>query len=102
MPRLAHCVYFTLQDPTPANIAALEAACHKYLTVQPGIVFFGAGTVVPDLDRPVNDRDWHIALHVVFESKKYHDDYQIDPTHKQFIDENKATWAKVRVFDAYI
>jgi len=102
MPRLAHDVYFTLRDPAPANIDALVAACRKYLCVQPGIVFFAAGTLVPDLDRSVNDRDWHVALHVVFESKQHHDDYQSDATHNQFIEENKATWAKVRVFDSYI
>ncbi len=102
MPRLAHIVYFTLHDPAPAKIDALVAACHKYLTVQPGIVFFGAGPCVSDLDRPVNDREWHVGLHVIFESRQHHDDYQVDPTHKIFIDENKATWAKVRVFDAYI
>ena len=102
MPRLAHSVYFTLHDPAPANIVALVAACNKYLTVQPGIHFYGAGTCIMELDRPVNDRDWHVALHVVFESRQMHDDYQVDPTHQIFIAENKATWAKVRVFDAYI
>lgn len=102
MPRLAHMVYFTLKEPTPANIDALATACRKYLSVQPGIVFFGAGTLVPDLDRPVNDRDWHVGLHVVFESKQHHDEYQVHPAHQQFLAENKPTWARVRVFDAYI
>lgn len=102
MPRLAHMVYFTLKEPTAANIDALVAACRKYLCVQPGIVFFGAGTLVPELDRPVNDRDWHVGLHVVFESKQHHDDYQVDPAHQQFLAENKPNWARVRVFDAYI
>lgn len=102
MPRLSHDVYFTLHEPTPANIDALVAACRKYLCVQPGIVFFGAGPLVAELDRPVNDRAFHVGLHVVFESKQHHDDYQTDATHQKFIDENKPTWKTVRVFDSYV
>jgi hypothetical protein len=97
---LAHNVFFKLHDAAGAD--ALVAACKKYLTVQPGIVYFAAGKVCEDLDRPVNDRDWHVGLHVVFESRQHHDDYQNDPTHHVFINENKGTWAAVRVFDSYV
>jgi hypothetical protein len=100
--RLAHNVFFTLKDRTPANADALVAACHKYLNVQPGIVFFAAGKLDPELNREVNDLDFDVALHLVFESRKAHDDYQVDATHNQFIAENKATWAKVRVFDSLV
>lgn len=100
--RLAHNVFFQLTDGSPANVAALVAACHKYLNVQPGIVFFAAGPLCAELDRPVNDRDWHVGLHLVFADKAAHDAYQTDATHQKFIDENKPTWAKVRVFDSYV
>ena len=100
--RLAHNVFFKLKDPAPANVDALVAACHKYLNVQPGIVFFAAGKLCAELNRPVNDLDWHVGLHLVFDSKASHDSYQDDPTHKQFIDENKATWDTVRVFDSLV
>lgn len=100
--RLAHNVFFKLKDPTPANVDALVAACHKYLNVQPGIVFFAAGKLCAELTRPVNDLDWHVGLHLVFDSKASHDSYQDDPTHQRFIDENKPTWDKVRVFDSYV
>ena len=78
------------------------AACHQYLNVQPGIAFFAAGTLCEDLARPVNDRDWHVALHLVFTDKAAHDAYQDDPTHLRFIAEQKAHWAQVRVFDSYV
>jgi Stress responsive A/B Barrel Domain len=102
MPRLAHNVFFKLTDPTPANVQALVAACHKYLTVQPGIEFFAAGPICAELDRPVNDRDWHVGLHLVFVDKAAHDAYQDDPTHNVFVAENKPTWAGVRVFDSLV
>jgi quinol monooxygenase YgiN len=101
-PRLAHNVFFKLKDNSPANVQALVGACEKYLNVQPGIVFFAAGSLCAELDRPVNDRDWDVGLHIVFTDKAAHDAYQDDPAHQQFIDENKPTWAAVRVFDSLV
>lgn len=97
---LVHDVFFTLKDPTAENIQKLVAACHKYLDKHPGVVFFAAGTLNPDLKREVNDQAFHVALHVVFDSRASHDAYQVEPRHKQFIDENRDGWAKVRVFDS--
>ncbi len=98
---LVHNVYFSLKDPTTANIAALNAACHKYLDGHEGLICFGAGPLVEELARPVNQRDFHIALCTVFKDKAAHDQYQTHPRHLQFIAENKETWASVRVFDSW-
>ena len=57
---------------------------------------------MPDLTRPVNQTDFDVALQVVFETRAAHDAYQVAPRHVQFIEENKANWAKVRVFDANV
>jgi len=100
--RLAHNVFFKLKDPTDANVEALVASCKKYLNLQSGIVFFAAGSLVKELNREVNDQDWDVGLHLVFDSKASHDNYQDDATHNQFVAENKPTWAKVRVFDSYV
>ena len=97
---LAHMVYFTLKDHSPAAVEQQLAACRKYLTDHPGVVFFALGTRVPDLRREVNDKEYDVGLHVVFASRAAHDRYQASPRHVQFIDENKSNWAKVRVFDA--
>lgn len=99
---LAHIVYFTLKDASPAAQQALIDDCHKYLKGHPGEVYFSAGTLVPDLARPVNDRAFHVSLHVVFDSRKAQDDYQVATRHIEFIEKNKANWAQVRVFDSYV
>ncbi len=96
---LAHIVFFALHESTPANRQKLVAACHRYLTGHPGEVSFSVGTVA-DLARDVNDRDFDVALHVVFESRAAHDAYQTAARHLKFIEENKADWKKVRVFDS--
>lgn len=100
-PMLIHNVYFTLKDRTPENTQKLVDACYKYLKNHPGVVFFAAGPLVQELDRPVNVRDFDVGLHVVFQSKRDHDVYQTAETHLKFIEENKPTWDKVRVFDTY-
>lgn len=98
-PLLVHNVYFALKDKSPAARDTLLAACRKYLTDHPGTEFFAVGTLA-DLDRPVNDRDFDVGLHVIFRDQAAHDAYQTHARHIQFIEENKAGWAKVRVFDS--
>jgi hypothetical protein len=101
-PMLAHNVYFALKDNSADAKNKLVAACKKYLSKHPGEVFFAAGTLATELDRPVNDRDFDVALHIVFVDRASHDKYQDAPRHKQFIDENKDNWKKVRVFDSVV
>ena len=99
-PQVVHNVYFSLNDNSSAATEALVAACKKYLTGHPGTVFFAAGPLATELNRPVNDRDFDVALTVVFKNKAAHDAYQTAERHLKFIAENKPTWKKVRVFDA--
>lgn len=98
--QLAHIVYFTLADQTPENRQKLVDACKKYLTKHDGEVFFGVGTVTPDLDRAVNVRDWDVGLHLVFKNRAAHDKYQTHPRHLEFIETSKSLWKSVKVFDS--
>lgn len=97
---IAHNVYFTLNESNAANREALLAACRKYLVNHPGVVFFAVGTVNDELARPVNDRNFDVGLHVVFQNKAAHDAYQVSADHVRFIEENRANWKQVRVFDS--
>jgi len=101
-PMLVHMVYFSLKDNSPEARSKLVAACKKYLSKHPGTVHFSAGGLAEDLKRPVNDRDFDVSLHLVFKNRAAHDRYQDADLHKQFIDENKENWKKVRVFDSLV
>ncbi|MBS0261254.1 MAG: Dabb family protein [Planctomycetes bacterium] len=101
-PQVVHNVFFTLHESSPANRQKLVDACHKYLSGHPGVVYFSAGILCDSLARPVNDREFDVGLHVVFRSMADHDTYQQDPRHLKFIEENKPTWKKVRVFDSEV
>jgi len=99
---LAHDVYFTLKDNSQAAKQRLVDACKKYLSEHPGTVWFSAAVRAEEFDRPVNDQDFDVALHLVFRDKAAHDAYQEAPKHQQFIEENRDNWKQVRVFDSYV
>lgn len=97
---LSHMVYFTLKDSSDAACDALVAEITKYLKDHNGVEFFAAGRLAASYDRPVNDREFHVALNIVFDTRESHDTYQVAPEHLQFIENNKENWEQVRVFDA--
>ena len=99
---LSHSVFFTLYDNSPAAIERLVTACKTYLTDHPGTCFFAAGTLAVEFQCSVNDRAFDVALQMVFTDRAAHDDYQENPRHKKFIEENSGNWKQVRVFDAWV
>jgi len=100
--QIVHNVFFALKDKSPAANKKMVDACKQYLSKDPGTVYLAAGAVVEELDRPVNDRDFDVALHLVFKDKAAHDRYQTADRHLRFIEENKDSWQKVRVFDSKV
>lgn len=100
--QIAHNVYFTLKDKSPEAQQKLVEACQKYLSGHPGCIFFAAGVLTEELNRPVNDRAFQVALHVVFDSLESQNAYQVAERHVQFIEENKENWESVRVFDSTV
>lgn len=102
MARLAHHVFFTLADDSPARVRELLAACQKYLTGHDGVVEFAVGVRDTGLNRPVNDTEFHVSLHVVFVDRAAHDVYQTAPRHLEFIAEQKPNWKGVRVYDSLL
>ena len=99
--RLAHSVFFTLNDASDAASEALIAAAKKFLDGHDGCVSFAIGRRAEQYGREVNDASFHVALNMVFESVAAHDAYQVAPRHLEFIESQKASWADVRVFDAF-
>jgi hypothetical protein len=100
--QLMHNVFFTLNDKSPAGVRKLIDACQKYLTVQAGIVSFAVGARDPGLTREVNDQDWDVGLHILFTDRAHHDAYQVDSGHVKFVEENKTSWSRARVFDSLV
>jgi hypothetical protein len=101
-PQLAHAVYFTLKDQSPKSREKFVAICEKYLTGHRGAVSFACGTIAEDVKEPVSDREFDVALHVIFENKGMVAEYLKSERHDKFVAEIKDLVAKVRVFDSYL
>ncbi len=103
-PQLAHMVFFALKDHSIESREKFLASCQKYLADHEGTVYFSAGTIAEDKDveEPVSVKDFDVALHVVFENKAAKARYLASERHKQFVDENRESFAGVRVFDSFL
>ncbi len=100
--QLAHIVFFDLKDDSQEARQRLVDSATKHLSGHEGTVYFSVGIIGEEFERPVNDREFRVALHVVFKNKAAHDVYQTHERHLAFISENKDSWSRVRVFDSYV
>jgi hypothetical protein len=99
---LAHTVLFTLKDRSQQSKTLLVAGCKEYLSSHPGTVFFAAGTLAEDIRWSISDRDFDVALHLVFQNRAAHDAYQDSPQHAEFLDKHSGSWSAIRVLDCYV
>lgn len=97
----AHIVFFRLKDRSIASRQDFASQCHKYLSGHPGTLYFSAG-IQSENDRNVNDRDFDVALHLIFGDRHAQDDYQTADRHHEFIAANQERWESVRVFDSLL
>lgn len=99
---LAHVVFFSLKDNSKQACDELAAACRKYLSDHPGTVHFSVGRRGERYERDVNDKQFDVALIVVFATEEDHDSYQKADRHQAFIAEQSGNWRQVRVFDSLV
>jgi hypothetical protein len=103
-PQLAHMVFFALKDRSKESRERFIASCEKFLSDHDGTIYFSVGTIAEDKDveEPVSVKDFDVALHVVFENKAAKASYLASDRHKKFVDENRESFAGVRVFDSFL
>lgn len=101
-PAIGHMVFFELKDKSDESKKKLVDSCYKYLKEHDGVLYFSAGARAVDIKEGVSATDWDVALHIVFKDKKSLDKYIPHPNHKKFIDENKASFKGVKVYDSQI
>ena len=100
-PMIVHNVYFSLKDNSDTERQSLVADSHRLLAPIPGITFYAAGTLA-EMRRDVNDREFDVALHVVFPDTEALEKYLVHPKHLEYVQKNKANWDRVRVFDSRV
>ncbi len=99
---LAHTVLFTLEDNSESARRELIEACKKRLSGHPGTVFFAVGTLASDIAWSISDRNFDVALVLVFKDKAAHDAYQESAEHARFLEENEGNWKAIRALDCYV
>jgi Stress responsive A/B Barrel Domain len=99
---IAHNVYFALKDSSADSKAKLVAEIKKYLSKPEGSIAFAAGTRDEEIKSQVNDKDYDVALLLVFKDKASFDKYAASEPHKKFVADNLSGWKGVRVFDSRV
>jgi quinol monooxygenase YgiN len=101
-PAIGHMVFFELKDKSAESKKKLVDECYKYLKNHEGVLYFSAGPRAEEAKEAVSATDWDVALHIVFKNKASLDKYLPHPDHKKFVDDNKASWKGVKVYDSHL
>jgi hypothetical protein len=99
---VGHMVFFELKDKSPEAKKKLVDACYKYLKNHDGVLYFSAGPRAEEVKEPVSAADWDVALHIIFKDAASLKKYATHADHLKFIDENKANWKGVKVYDSHV
>ena len=95
----SHVVIFWTDPNNPKAADEVIAGADKYLKPIPGALHYHIGKMAPS-HRAVVDQSYQVALNLVFPDKKAQDDYQVHPSHLQFVEGPfKRTCKKVVVYD---
>lgn len=98
---MIHLVHFWLKEEyqTPEHRATFERALTDLCKIPlASKASWGTPAAVPA--RPVVDDSWDYNLVTYFDTIELHNDYQVHPDHKSFIEECKPMWEKVYIIDS--
>jgi len=95
-----HDVFFTLEDGSPEACEALAQACSA-LNGIPGVLHVTAGIRDESQQGGANRQDFHVGLHVEFDSPEAYEGYGPHPTHQGLVETFKGNWKAVEVFDYF-
>jgi|ERR1041385_1957277 hypothetical protein len=95
----SHVVIFWTDPKNPKAADELIEGANKYLKPIPGVANYHIGRMVAS-HRPVVDQSYQVALNLVFPDKKAQDDYQVHPSHVEFVEKVfKRVCTRVIVYD---
>jgi len=97
---VCHTVYFTLKEPTRANIDQFVASCRKHSSKHEGAIFFACGERAEGPAGPFKDKDFHVSQTIIFRGRESVEAYMKSDARQRFVDECKPLWSKVRVFES--
>lgn len=94
-----HHVFFWLKDGLETqDIQKFEQGVSTLPPIEH--VHFGEVGKPAKTNRPVIERSYSYSLLLVFNNETEHDNYQIHPVHKAFVDNCSELWSKVVIYDS--
>ena len=100
--QLAHHVFFWLKNPNSKEDLNRLLEGLRTLEKIESVRKIHIGVPASTEKRDVVDSSYSASELIFFDDVAGQDAYQVHPRHVQFIEENRANWEKVRVFDAYV
>jgi hypothetical protein len=98
---LVHTVIFWLRsDLAPAQREAFRQNGLESLRAIPTVASLHVGTPAAIPPRPVVDATYTFAVTILFADIAAHDAYQVHPLHRTFVENFKASWERVQIYDA--
>lgn len=98
----SHYVAFELAEDSPKKRAALTACLTDFLEAFELETSYTVSEIAAEMNRPVNDKAFQLALHVMLKDKATYNIYAAHPTHVAFVEKCQHLWKAVRVFDSYV
>ena len=95
----SHIVIFWTDPANPNAADQLVAGVERYLRPIPLARHLHCGRMATSARAEVVDQSYQVALNYVFESKADQDAYQVHPLHLDFVENCKALWQRVVVYD---
>ena len=101
--RLVHDTYFGLADRRPKTREVFLSSLQRYLSParHRGMVEFRLSCRAVEMKRRVNDREFDVLMHMVFEDLEAYNKYRESDPHNEWIDLYGSLSSDRRVFDSY-
>lgn len=97
---IIHSVYFKLKDKSPEVYQAFLEDTKNFGQNIPGIDFLKVGTVIPEVEGEIYDKDFDVALVSIFPDQDALNRYLGHADHLDYCERNGGNWESIRVFDA--
>ena len=93
-----HNVFFWLKEGL-SDSALLEFEEGLESLKKTSMVITGHFGKPADTNRAVVDNSYSYGLTLIFKDTADHNNYQVDPIHLAFVDQNAPKWTRVQVYD---
>ena len=98
----AHMFFFQLSDTSKELVDHFIGLCVKYLSDYAGQRHFSVGYRALEMNRPVNAKDFEIAVHMIFDTFESYVEYAKSDRHNEFITQSAGMSPERIIYDSFL